>query len=124
MKLSAADAPWQWQVVRVDFEPVKGSEQAGARPALVISREASNLALPVLVVLPITSQKPGRVVHIGEASLPAGSGGLPNDSIAMCQQIRTISKQRVRGSYGYITDEEICQAVRQSLRVHLDLESP
>lgn len=84
MKLSPVVAPFQWQIVRANFDPVEGSEQAGVRPALVVSREASNRVLPVLVVLPLTTRKPKRPIHIGEAFLPAGTAGLPNDSIAMC----------------------------------------
>lgn len=115
-------APFQWQVVRADFDPVEGSEQAGVRPALVVSREAPNRVLSVLVVLPLTSRKPERVVHIGEILLPVGEGGLPNESIAMCQQIRAISKSRLLGSYGTITDENTRENVREALRIHLDLD--
>ena len=121
MRLTAVTAPWQWQMVRAEFDPVRGSEQAGTRPALIVSREAPNLVLPVLVVLPVTTRRSGRPIHIGEAFLPAGSGGLPNDSIAMCQQIRTISKERLLGSYGRLDDETLREAVRAALRVHLDL---
>lgn len=97
----SVSAPWQWQVVQAELDPTQGSEQADVRPALIISREAANLALPVVVVLPLTSRKTGRTVHVGEALLPAGSGGLPRDSIAMCQQIRTLSKTRLLGSYSH-----------------------
>lgn len=122
MKLAAVKAPFQWQIVRADFDPVEGSEQAGIRPALIVSREAANRSLSVVVVLPLTSRKPGRIVHIGEISLPSGEGGLPNESIAMCQQIRTISKSRLLGSYGTITDEATRENVREALRIHLDLD--
>lgn len=122
MRLAEVEAPFQWQIVRADFDPTEGSEQSGVCPALVISCEAANRALPVVVVLPLTTRKPNRPVHIGEALLPAGAGGLPHDSIAMCQQIRTLSKTRLLGSYGNLTDEFIRESVRQALRVHLDLE--
>lgn len=122
MRLSPVVAPFQWQVVRANFDPVEGSEQAGVRPALVVSREAPNRVLPVLVVLPLTSRKPNRPIHIGEALLPQGAGGLPNESVAMCQQIRTISKTRLLGSYGTLNDEAARDEVREALRIHLDLE--
>lgn len=122
MRLATVGAPFQWQIVRADFDPVEGSEQAGVRPALIVSREAANSRLSVVVVLPLTSRKPGRVIHIGEVSLLVGEGGLPQESIAMCQQIRTISKTRLLGSYGAVTDEVTRENVREALRIHLDLD--
>lgn len=122
MRLAAVGAPFQWQVVRADFDPVEGSEQAGVRPALIVSREAANSRLSAVVVLPLASRKPGRVIHIGEVSLLAGESGLPQESIAMCQQIRTVSKTRLLGSYGTVTDEVTRENVREALRIHLDLD--
>ncbi len=122
MRFAPVEAPFQWQVVRADFDPVEGSEQAGVRPALVVSREAANRALSVVVVLPLTSRKSSRMIHIGEILLVAGEGGLPNESVAMCQQIRTISKTRLLGSYGTVIDETTRENVREALRIHLDLD--
>ena len=122
MSLLPVKAPFQWQIVRADFDPVEGSEQAGIRPALVISRESANKSLSVVVVLPLTSRKSGRAIHIGEILLASGAGGLPNESIVMCQQIRTVSKTRLLGSYGTLTDEATRENVRVALRIHLDLD--
>ena len=122
MSLLPVAAPFQWQIVRADFDPVEGSEQAGIRPALIVSRESANKSLSVVVVLPLTTRKASRVIHIGEILLAAGEGGLTKESVAMCQQIRTLSKTRLLGSYGTLADEATRENVRQSLRIHLDLE--
>ncbi len=58
-----AAAPWQWQLVRADLDPVRGCEQAGVRPVLIISTEASNRALPVVTALAVTSLKVGRRLY-------------------------------------------------------------
>ena len=121
MRLPAAKAPWKWQVVRADFEPVRGSEQAGVRSALIISSEAVNAALPVVTVLPLTSRKSNRRIYPAEALLPAGTAGLPRESVALAYQIRTISKDRLLGSYGYLDEDETRELVRQALRIQLDL---
>ncbi len=122
MSLLPVNAPFQWQIVRADLDPVEGSEQAGIRPVIIVSRESANKSLSLVVVLPLTSRKSGRIVHVGEILLAAGEGGLPTDSIAMCQQIRTLSKARLLGSYGTLTDEVTRENVRQALRIHLDLD--
>ncbi len=116
-------APWQWQLVRAELEPVRGSEQAGVRPVLIVSAEATNRVLPVVAVLPVTSLKPGRRIYSTEAFLPAQSAGQPQDSIVMAQQIRILDKSRLIGSYGYLSDEDIRNKVRSALRRYLDLKT-
>ena len=46
---------YQWHVFLVSLDPAKGSEQAGKRPVLVVSRERINQILPVVNVIPLTS---------------------------------------------------------------------
>ncbi len=48
---------YQWHVFLASLDPSTGSEQAGKRPVLVISREQINQLLPVVNVIPLTSQK-------------------------------------------------------------------
>lgn len=70
---------------------MRGSEQAGQRPILVISREMINQVLPVVNVVPLTSLKsPERKIYANEVLLPADTGGISVDSIALCYQIRTL----------------------------------
>jgi len=45
----------QWSVFWVNLDPVKGSEQAGKRPVLVVSAEEANAVLPVVTIMAITS---------------------------------------------------------------------
>lgn len=121
MRLAPVSAPFQWQVVRADFEPVRGSEQAGIRPALTVSSEAVNAVLPVVTVIPLTTRKNNRRVYPTEALIEAGEAGLPTESVALAYQIRTISKTRLLGSYGRLVDELLRETVREALRIHLDL---
>ncbi len=116
------ELPFQWQVVRAEFDPIRGSEQAGERPALIISRESINQALTVVSVLPLTTRRAGRPIHSTEVLLNAGTAGLPNDSVVMSQQIRTVSKERLLRSYGRLEDEELRQQIRTTIRVYLDLD--
>jgi mRNA-degrading endonuclease toxin of MazEF toxin-antitoxin module len=46
----------------------------------------------------------------------------PYDSIVMAHQIRTIAKERLRRSYGWLEDETFQEKVRAAMRVYLDLE--
>lgn len=112
---------FKWRVLVADLNPVKGSEQKGRRPVLVVSDEHFNTLMPVVTVLPITSVKEGRRVYPNEVLLPKGASGLPQDSIILAHQIRTIPKQRLKESPGSINDGKIREAVKGAMRVHLNL---
>ncbi|MBV8063424.1 MAG: type II toxin-antitoxin system PemK/MazF family toxin [Nevskia sp.] len=112
----------QWDVVQASLDPVEGSEQAGIRPVLVISREAVHAPLPVVAVLPLTSHKPGRRVYATEVRLEQGTAGLPASSLVMAHQVRTVSRSRLLKRYGTLRDKALQEQVHQALRVFLDLE--
>jgi mRNA interferase MazF len=113
--------PIQWQVVLANLEPIRGSEQAGVRPVLIVSHESINVSLSTLCVLLLTTHHQGSYLYPSEVLLPAGSAGQPNDTIVMAHQARTISKDRILRSYGSLTDPELRDQVREALRVYLDL---
>jgi mRNA interferase MazF len=112
----------QWGVFLVDLDPTVGSEQAGRRPVLVVSREVINAALPVVTVLPLTTHRPGRRVYPNEVLLPAGAAGQPRDSVVMAHQVRTISKRRITSRVGTLSDDDLRRRVRAAVRVQLELD--
>lgn len=114
--------PYQWSVFVVDLDPAVGSEQAGRRPVLVVSREVANVALPVVTALPLTSRRKGRRVYPNEVLLPAGTAGLDRESLVMAHQIRSMSKRRLSAFVGRIEDQVLRAAVRAAVRVQLDLD--
>ena len=109
----------QWAVYQADLDPVRGSEQRGMRPVLIVSNEAFNRGMTNVTVLPLTSTQ--RRIYPSEVLLPAGAAGQPLDSIAMAHQVRTISKQRLLRQIGRLDDEDLREATRDALREHLDL---
>jgi len=86
---------YKWHIFLANLDPVVGSEQGKTRPVLVISEEAINQILPVVNILPITSRKPGRKIYPNEVVISIGIGGLKNESIILCYQIRTLDKRRL-----------------------------
>ena len=110
----------QWAVMEANLDPVAGAEQKGMRPVLIISNEEFNQAMPNVTVLPLTSTR--RRLYPSEVLLPKGKAGQPLDSIIMAHQIRTISKQRLKGLLGYLEDHQLRQQVREAIKEHLDLD--
>ena len=111
----------RWSIWLANLDPVVGSEQGRTRPVLVISDSSLNNILPVVNVVPITSRKTNRRVYPNEAFLPASTGGLTLDSIALCYQIRTLDKRRLTQMFGVIEDEDIRQSIVDALHFQLGI---
>ena len=111
---------FQWAVMEANLDPVAGAEQKGARPILIASNEEFNQAMPNVTVLPLTSTK--RRLYPSEVFLPQGKAGQPLDSIIMAHQIRTISKQRLKGLLGYLEDPQLRDEVCAAIKEHLGLD--
>lgn len=111
----------QWSLVSAELGVGRGSEQSGTRPVIVVSRNAFNFNSRLVHALPITTLRPGRIVYSWEVELPALAAGQPNDSVILAQQGRTVSMDRLGIVYGHLADENIRAAVREALRLFLDL---
>jgi len=104
----------------VDLNPVVGAEQAGIRSALIIQIDKANAASPHTVIMPFTTRI--REVKLpSHVRIPAGVGGLTEDSILLCEQIRVIYKRRLVRRIGSIGEEYLME-VGIALKVILGLE--
>ena len=100
------------------LDPVRGHEQAGRRPALVVSVDALNHSRAELaIVLPITSRDKGIRSHV---EIRPPEGGLGVTSFAKCEDVRSISTVRLEKRLGRVTRTTM-QAVQERLRILLDL---
>ena len=112
---------YQWHIFFAALDPTRGSEQAGRRPVLVVSRERINQLLPVINVIPLTSRKSdARFIYPNEVLLPAGTAGLRVDSIALCYQIRTLDKSRLGRDLGELDDVNLQRELLEAIRFQLD----
>jgi mRNA interferase MazF len=103
------------EIILVDFEPVRGSEQAGQRPALVVSAEAMQAAGRRAIVCPITRNMqpwPSKI------ALPSG---LAVDGAILADQLRTIDHEiRVLRRLGD-APPEVLRQVREVLALLLEI---
>ena len=105
----------------VDFSIPKGSEAAYRRPAVIVSndsanRSAASLGRGVVTVVPVTSNV--RRVYPFQARLRSRDSGLPRDSKAQAEQIRSVAMERLDSRVGRVpmkTMEEIDAARRLHL---------
>ncbi len=112
---------YQWNIFWANLNPIKGSEQAGVRPVLVISEEAVNQALPIVTIVCLTSYKQGRKIYPIEVLLEPMDSQLPNSSIVMPHQMRSIAKERLSEKCGFVQHEEIKEKIKKAIKLYLDL---
>ena len=100
------------EIYWVEFEPVKGSEQGGLRPALVVQNDIGNRNSPTTVVAAITRTIPPQSYPFIVVIEPEESG-LPVRSVINCAQIATIQQtgpaSRLRAPRGEATVRPIGQ---------------
>jgi mRNA interferase MazF len=73
--------PRRGDVIRLDFNPQKGHEQAGRRPALVLSPVEYNRTVGLAVVCPITNQQKGYPWEVAIPDNPFVSGAVLADQL-------------------------------------------
>ncbi|CAN5887415.1 type II toxin-antitoxin system PemK/MazF family toxin [soil metagenome] len=85
--------PRRGEVWLVDFGEPVGREQAGTRPAVVVSTDALNEGpAGVLVIIPLTSSRRDLPSHV---EIEAGASGLDHTSYAKCEDVKSVSERRL-----------------------------
>lgn len=102
------------------LEPVEGSEQGGTRPVIIVTRDAINAYSPVVLAVPCTTYQTAKRVYPTQVLIQSPDGGLTNDSIAMADQVRVLSKTRLLRLRGMLSDEAML-LLNQTLLIALDL---
>jgi mRNA interferase MazF len=108
----------------VNFEPTLGNEANKFRPAIIVSNDAANsmaeaLGRGVVTVIPVTS-KTDRVLPF-QVLLLASMTGLPRDSKAQAEQIRSVSALRVGVKVG-IVPHDVMKLVEAAVRLQLAID--
>lgn len=87
-----------------DLDPVRGREQAGRRPILVVSQDVFNQRSGTVIAIALTSQEP----TVGyPLALEVRTVSLPKRSWIKISQIRTLSTERLGSRLGHLPPEEI-----------------
>ena len=114
--------PRRGEIYEVNFDPARGSEQAGKRPAVVISNDVMNQHGSVVIVAAVTSSQPEKRGRYPTAVfLPAGE--LPKDSAVLCNQVLTITKDRLEAYRGAL-DETQMVGLKRALACAFALPRP
>jgi mRNA interferase MazF len=102
------------------LDPVEGSQQAGYRPVVIISRDPINATGRIVVGVPSTTYRPGRRVYPSHVILRAPDGGLSVDSVALGEQLRVLAVHRLGRRRGILSPEALAR-IDRALLIALDL---
>ncbi len=101
----------------VNFNPGRGSEQKGIRPALIIQNDIGNQYASTTIVAAITTTIKKYPVTV---LIAQGKGGLKESSMVNLAQVLTIDKSRLIKKLGQLGEDkmgEVAEAIKVSLGV-------
>lgn len=102
-----------------DLDSTLGSEQTGSRPVIIVQSDLINRYTRTIVAIPLTT-------NLNRAGIPGcivirqGDGGLSQDSIALCYQIRVLDKSRLKTRLGKISPATI-KNLEDALKITFDI---
>jgi mRNA interferase MazF len=100
-------------VFLVNLDPVVGSETGKTRPAIIVQNDLANRSSPTVTIIPISSST--ERIFPFQIRIPSGEGGLSRESKALCEQIRTVARERLVQCIGQVSPER-----QKEIRVALD----
>ena len=113
-----ASAPSRGEVWDLNLDPTIGHEQAGSRPALILSADIFNEGpADLVVVVPVTRTERKVRWHV---PITPPEGGLVAESFIQCENVRSVSKQRVKRLRGRVSENTL-QQVEDRIRILLGL---
>lgn len=104
----------------VNLEPIRGSEQGGVRPCLIIQNDYGNKYSPLTIIAPLTSKKFSKEFPTN-VFLSKEDSNLDKDSTILLNQIRTLDKSRLIRKIGSLS-LEIMKKVDMAIKISLALD--
>lgn len=91
-----------------ELEPVRGNEQTGTRPMLILSEDVFNERSGTVIAVPLTSGEPRSGFPL---TLESRANGLPKRSWIKIAQVRTLSTERIGKRLARSDDEELAAVI-------------
>lgn len=102
----------------MNLSPTRGHEQAGRRPALLVSTDQfNNGPAGLVVVVPMTTRDRRIPLHV---AIDPPEGGVRERSFIKCEDVRSVSTERLETCWGRVSPQTLA-TVADRLRVLLDL---
>ena len=119
--LTRVDSINRGELYWVDWSPGRGSEQLGRRPSLIVQNNEGNRSSRYTNTIVVTLSTSGRKVPTHVPIEPDSKNGLSETSYAKCEQVMTISKDRLQAKIGKL-DTNSMKLVDRALLVSIGIE--
>ncbi len=113
--------PKTGDVFLADLNPVRGSEQGKERPVIVFQNPDLSRFTSTYLCIPLTTNLKRKGLP-GTCFIKKGSGSIPQDSIALCFQLRAIDQSRFMKKYGAldrVTLQSLADAILHAFGIEL-----
>jgi mRNA interferase MazF len=105
----------QGDIIKVSFDPRSGHEQAGFRPALVISNNEFNKRTKLAIVCPITKTDNKFPLHVPLDKRTTTTG------VILCEHMRTLDLQSRKNKYVESVPEDILKLVTDIVTAEIEI---
>lgn len=106
--------PEQGDIVRMNFNPQTGHEQAGFRPALIVSNSKFHRYTQLAIVCPITTQIKNYPLHVKLDDRTKTTGEI------LCEQVKSLDYQARGAAYVETLPEDLLQEVLDRVRMSIE----
>ncbi|MBU2514391.1 type II toxin-antitoxin system PemK/MazF family toxin [bacterium] len=110
--------PKRGEIWLINWNPARGSEQSGKRPAVVVQNDIGNEKASTTIVIAISSKVSLYPMNV---LIEPPEGGLSKPSIAKTGQILTVSKQRLEKRLGVLSDQTM-KAIDLAIKLSLSID--
>lgn len=114
--------PKSGDILLASLDPVKGSEQGKDRPVIVFQNPDLSQFTSTFLCIPLTTNL-SRMSIPGTCFIKKGNGGILQDSVALCFQLRAIDKSRLIKKYGTldrVTLDSLANAILSALGIDFE----
>ena len=108
-------------VAWVALDPARGAEVPKTRPCVVVSRTEANAVSPTVTVVPLSSVEGKSDDRLVQLVVGVEESHLPKRSRALCDQVRTLDRSRIRRTAGALSPQAM-RRIDRGLILHLRLE--
>ncbi len=105
----------QGDIIKVSFDPNSGHEQAGFRPALIISNNEFNKRTNLAIVCPITNTNNKFPLHVPLDKRTTTTG------VILCEHMRTLDLQSRKNKYVESVPEDILKLVTDIVTAEIEI---
>ena len=91
-----------------NLNPTQGSEQSGIRPVIIFQNDLVSRYSSTTLSIPLTTNQSRASLPIC-LFIPQGEGGLAQNSVALCFQMRVLDKTRLIKKLGILSDSRIVE---------------